>query len=98
MAALHQVLQLLGKLTAASAVIPLDLLTLCPLQVWLNSLLLDAKRHRRRLVRVSQARVRALTPWKDKACLLGGTSLGAISSFWETVITDAFLWGWDAVW
>ncbi|CAL8333814.1 unnamed protein product [Boreogadus saida] len=38
-----QFLQLLGKLAAASAVVPLGLLSLRPLQMWLNSLHLDAK-------------------------------------------------------
>ncbi|CAL8269035.1 unnamed protein product [Boreogadus saida] len=39
-------LQLLGKLTAASAVVPLGLLSLRPMQMWLNSLHLDPKWHR----------------------------------------------------
>ncbi|CAL8253634.1 unnamed protein product [Boreogadus saida] len=39
---------LLGKLTAASAVVPLGLLSLCPMQMWLNSLHLDPKWHRHR--------------------------------------------------
>ncbi|CAL8254546.1 unnamed protein product [Boreogadus saida] len=38
--------QLLGKLTAASAVVPLGLLSLRPMQMWLNSLHLDPKWHR----------------------------------------------------
>ncbi|CAL8388517.1 unnamed protein product [Boreogadus saida] len=39
---------LLGKLTAASAVVPLGLLSLRPMQMWLNSLHLDPKWHRHR--------------------------------------------------
>ncbi|CAL8255593.1 unnamed protein product [Boreogadus saida] len=46
-----QFLQLLGKLAAASAVVPLGLLSLRPLQMWLNSLPLDAKWHRQRRVK-----------------------------------------------
>ncbi|CAL8387529.1 unnamed protein product [Boreogadus saida] len=46
-----QFLQLLGKLAAASAVVPLGLLSLRPLQMWLNSLHLDAKWHRQRRVK-----------------------------------------------
>ncbi|CAL8253873.1 unnamed protein product [Boreogadus saida] len=42
---------LLGKLAAASAVVPLGLLPLRPLQMWLNSLHLDAKWHRQRRVK-----------------------------------------------
>ncbi|KAF3854444.1 hypothetical protein F7725_022499 [Dissostichus mawsoni] len=38
-----QFLRLLGGLTAASAVVPLGLLSLRPMQMWLNSLHLDAK-------------------------------------------------------
>ncbi|MEQ2191266.1 hypothetical protein XENOCAPTIV_025167, partial [Xenoophorus captivus] len=41
-------LQLLGKLTSATRVVPLGLLLLRPLQRWLNSFRLDAKLHRRR--------------------------------------------------
>ncbi|CAL8339408.1 unnamed protein product [Boreogadus saida] len=41
-------LQLLGRLTAASAVVPLGLLSLRPMQMWLNSLHLDPKWHRHR--------------------------------------------------
>ncbi len=48
-----QLLCLLGKLTATSAVIILGLLSLRPLQMWLNSLCLDARRHKHRKVRVS---------------------------------------------
>ncbi|CAL8282152.1 unnamed protein product [Boreogadus saida] len=41
-------LQLLGKLTAASAVVPLGFLSLRPMQMWLNSLHLDPKWHSHR--------------------------------------------------
>ena len=46
-----QFLQLLGKLTAASAVVPLGYCPSRPLQMWMNSLHLDAKWHRQRRVR-----------------------------------------------
>lgn len=46
-------LKLLGKLTAASMDVPLGLLSLCSLQVWVNGLGLDPKRHQGRMVMVS---------------------------------------------
>lgn len=53
-------LWLLGKLTAASTAIPSGLLSLRPLQMWLNGFRLDPKLHRCRLIAVSQACIRAL--------------------------------------
>ncbi|XP_034001039.1 uncharacterized protein LOC117494304 [Trematomus bernacchii] len=44
-------LRLLGKLTAASTVVPLGLLSLRPLERWLNGLHLDPKLHRHRKIR-----------------------------------------------
>ncbi|KAL7385096.1 hypothetical protein ABVT39_015405 [Epinephelus coioides] len=64
-------LRLLGKLTAASTAIPSGLLSLRPLQMWLNGFRLYPKLHRRRLITVSQACVRILAPWRDRAFLLG---------------------------
>jgi len=84
-----QFLRLLGGLKAASAVVPLGLLSLRPMQMWLNSLHLDAKWHRHRRVRVSQ---------RCLHYLLMGVPRGAISSRRETVTADAGLSGWGAVW
>ncbi|XP_056269652.1 uncharacterized protein LOC130193228 [Pseudoliparis swirei] len=91
-------LRLLGKLTAASAVIPLGLLSLRPLQRWLNSLHLEVTCHRHRRVEVSQQCLRALSPWRERAYLSGGVPMGMVPSRREVVTTDASLSGWGAVW
>ena len=75
-----QFLQLLGKLRAASTVVPLGLLSLQPLQMWLNSLHLDPKWHRHRKVRVSQRCLLSLSPWGKRPYLLAGVPMGAIPS------------------
>ncbi|XP_033996783.1 uncharacterized protein LOC117491055 [Trematomus bernacchii] len=93
-----QFLRLLGRLTAASAVVPLGLLSLRPMQIWLNSLHLDAKWHRHRRVRVSRQCLHSLSRWRNRAYLLMGAPMGAIPSRRETVTVDACLSGWGAVW
>ena len=93
-----QFLQLLGKLTAASAVVPLGLLSLRPLQMWMNSLHLDAKWHRQRRVRVTLQCLVSLSPWRERAYLAAGVPMGTIPARWELVTTDASLSGWGAVW
>ena len=93
-----QFLQLLGKLTAASAVVPLGLLSLWPLQMWMNSLHLDAKWHRQRRVRVTLQCLVSLSPWRERAYLAAGMPMGAIPARRELVTTDASLSGWGAVW
>ena len=75
-----QFLRLLGKLTAASTVVPLGLLSLRPLQMWLNSLHLDPKWHRHRKVRVSQRCLLSLSPWGKRPYLSAGVPMGAIPS------------------
>ena len=84
-----QFLQLLGKLTAASAVVPLDLLSLHPLQMWLNNLHLDPKWHRHRKVKVSQRCLFSLSPWTKRSYLSAGVPMGTIPSCRELVMTDA---------
>ena len=91
-------LRLLGKLTSISAVVPLGLLSLRPLQRWLNGFHLDAKRHRCRKLRVSQQCLLALAPWRDGAYMLRGVPMGSVPSRRETVTTDACPSGWGAVW
>ncbi|XP_030293378.1 uncharacterized protein LOC115593839 [Sparus aurata] len=91
-------LKLLGMLTAASMVIPLGLLSLRPLQVWVNTLHLDPKWHRGRRVRVSSPCCRALKPWRRRGYLVGGVPLGVTPARREVVETDASLLGWGAVW
>ncbi|XP_074506781.1 uncharacterized protein LOC141776850 [Sebastes fasciatus] len=91
-------LRLLGMLTAASMVVPLGLLSLRPLQIWVNGLHLDPKWHRGRSVRVSNSCCRTLKPWRSKVYLTTGVPLGVIPSRREVVETDASLLGWGAVW
>ena len=86
-------LQLLGKLAAASAVVPLGLLSLRPLQMWLNSLHLDAKWHRQRRVKVTLQCLVSLAPWRKRAYLEAGVPMGAIPARRELVTTDACLSG-----
>lgn len=91
-------LRLLGKLTSMTSVVPLGLLTLRPLQRWLNGFRLDAKWHRHRKLRVSQQCLLALAPWRDRAFLLSGVGLGVAPARREIITTDASLTGWGAVW
>ncbi|XP_077388987.1 uncharacterized protein LOC144026275 [Festucalex cinctus] len=91
-------LRLLGKLTSMTAVVPLGLLTLRPLQRWLNGFHLDAKWHRHRRLRVSRRCLLALAPWRERAFLLSGVPLGVAPARRETITTDASLTGWGAVW
>jgi len=93
-----QFLRLLGGLKAASAVVPLGLLSLRPMQMGLNSRHLDAKWHMHRRVRVSQRCLHSLSRWRDRAYLLMGVPRGAIQSRQDTVTADAYLSGWGAVW
>ncbi|XP_057686428.1 uncharacterized protein LOC130912382 [Corythoichthys intestinalis] len=91
-------LRLLGVLTSLTAVVPLGLLFLRPLQRWLNGFRLDARRHRRRLLRVSGRCVVALAPWRNGAFLLEGVPLGVAPVRRKVVTTDASRLGWGAVW
>ena len=91
-------LRLLGMLIAASALVPLGLLSLRPLQVWSNALGLDPERHSRRLVKISAQCRRWLEPWGRRQHLCQGVVLGSLPSRREIVVTDASLSGWGAVW
>lgn len=93
-------LRLLGKLTAASSVVPLGLLSLRPLQMWLNSLRLDPTRHSHRYigVQVSPQCLRSLRQWRDRSFIVRGVPLGSLPSRREVVFTDASSMGWGATW
>ena len=91
-------LRLLGMLISASALVPLGLLSLRPLQVWVNALGLDPKRHRKRVVRPSSQCRQFLEPWGRRQFLCQGVILGSLPSRRELVVTDASLTGWGAVW
>ncbi|CAL9683630.1 unnamed protein product [Knipowitschia caucasica] len=70
-------LRLLGMLIAASSVVPLGLLSLRPLQMWLNGLGLDPANpaHRRRRLLVSPRCMESLSRWRDEAFVLTGVAL-----------------------
>lgn len=91
-------LRLAGMLAAASAVVPLGLLSLRPLQIWMNGLHLDPKWHKCRKVWVSKRCLQALRPWRRRSHLVKGVPLGMIPSRREVVVTDSSLGGWGAVW
>lgn len=91
-------LRLLGKLTSVTRVVPLGLLSLRPLQRWLNSFHMDAKYHRHRKVKVTWQCLRALAPWKDRVYLTKGVPMGLVICRREVVTTDACSTGWGAVW
>ena len=78
-------------LTAASSVIPLGLLSLRPLQIWMNRLGLHPKHHRDKLVTVTTSFLRGLQPWKKRSFLTAGVRLGSIPSCREVVTTNASL-------
>lgn len=93
-------LSLLGKLTAAATVVPLGLLSLRPLQMWLNSLHLDPSRlaHRHKRVRVSHQCLMSLSKWRNATYITQGVPLGYLPSRREVVHTDASSTGWGATW
>lgn len=93
-------LRLLGKLTAASMVVPLGLLSLRPLQMWLNSQHLDPSRHTHRLRRlcVPLQCWDSLAQWRDRSYVTSGVQLGSLPSRREVVHTDASPTGWGATW
>lgn len=90
-------LQLMGKLTSVSTVIPLGLLYLRPLQIWLNGLGLHPQLHQHRSVQLSSHYLQHLRPWKDMEFLCKGVPLGSLPCRREVVVTDALLTGWGAV-
>ena len=91
-------LRLLGMLTSVTSIVPLGLLQLRPFQVWINGLHLDPRLHGSRKVRVSSQCLLALQPWRRRAYLAKGVTLGSISSRREVVVTDASPSGWGTVW
>ena len=87
-----------GRLPAGRRPSGLGLLSLWPLQMWMNSLHLDAKWHRQRRVRVTLQCLVSLSPWRERAYLAAGVPMGAIPACRELVTTDASLSRWGAVW
>ena len=91
-------LRLLGMLTSVSAVTPLGLLHLRPLQRWFNGLHMDPCLHRKVKVKVTRGCIVYLRRWRDNAFLLHGVPLGSVPARREVVTTDASTQGWGAVW
>lgn len=91
-------LQMMGKMTAMSSVVPLGLLYLRPLQIWISSLNLIPKLHQFKLVQLSRQCLRNLRPWGNRNFICRGVTVGSLPSRREVVVTDASLTGWGAVW
>ena len=91
-------LRLIGMLTSVSAITPLGLLHLRPLQRWFNALHMDPCLHRSVKVRVTRRCLVYLHQWRDNAFLLQGVPLGSVPARREVVTTDASLQGLGAVW
>lgn len=91
-------LQLLGKLTSVTQVVPLGLLSLRPFQRWLNGFHLDARIHRHRKIMVTGLCLRTLGPWRSRTFLARGVPMGTVVCRREVVTTDASSLGWGAVW
>lgn len=69
-----------SQTTSILAVVPLDLLSLLPLQRWLNSFHLDVRWQRCRRLRVSRQAALALNPWSGQAYMLKGVPVGSVPS------------------
>uniref|UniRef100_A0A672PIJ3 Uncharacterized protein n=1 Tax=Sinocyclocheilus grahami TaxID=75366 RepID=A0A672PIJ3_SINGR len=88
--------RMLGLMAAASPVLQLGLLRMRPLQHWLKPRVPShAWRHGRLQIRVSQACVSALTPWKNSRWMEQGMAMGMVHR--RTVTTDAYNSGWGAL-
>ncbi|XP_029963540.1 uncharacterized protein LOC115400030 [Salarias fasciatus] len=93
---LRDCLRLSGLMASSISVIPHGLLKMRDFQRWISSLRLDARRHLRRMVRVSPECLLALRHWRDPGIFSTGVPLGAVVMR-KTVTTDASLTGWGAV-
>lgn len=93
-------LRLLGMFVAASSVVPLELLSLRPMQMWLTGLQLDPIRftHRQQRIRVSPQCLESLSQWRDRRWVVKGVPLGSLPSRRKLVFTDASATGWCATW
>ncbi len=89
--------RMLGLMAAASPVLQLGLLRMRPLQRWLKPRVPhNAWRHGRLHIRVNQACVTALTPWKNPRWMKKGVSMGLVYNR-KVVTTDASNTGWGAL-
>ncbi len=86
--------RMLGLMAAASPVLQLGLLRMRPLQRWLKPRVPhNAWRHGRLNIRVNQACVTALTPWKNPRWMEKGVAMGLVHTR-KVVTTDASNTGW----
>ncbi len=86
--------RMLGLMAAASPVLQLGLLRMRPLQRWLKPRVPhNAWRHGRLHIRVNQACVTALTPWKNPRWMKKGVAMGLVHTR-KVVMTDASNTGW----
>lgn len=74
--------------------IPLGLHSLHSLQLWINGLGLDPKRHQNRIAIVSSGLVQSPELLEDRAHLCPGVCLARLSSHREILVTDSSLLGW----
>ncbi len=89
--------RMLGLMAAASPVLQLGLLRMRPLQCWLKPRVPhNAWRHGRLHIRVNQACVTALTPWKNPRWMEKGVAMGLVHTR-KVVTTDASNTGWGAL-
>ncbi len=89
--------RMLGLMAAASPVLQLGLLRMRPLQRWLKPRVPhNAWRHGRLHIRVNQACVTALTPWKNPRWMEKGVAMGLVHTR-KVVMTDASNTGWGAL-
>ncbi len=89
--------RMLGLMAAASPVLQLGLLRMRPLQRWLKPRVPHNAWHHGRLhIRVNQACVTALTPWKNPRWMEKGVAMGLVHTR-KVVTTDASNTGWGAL-
>ncbi len=89
--------RMLGLMAAASPVLQLGLLRMRPLQRWLKPRVPhNAWRHGRLHIRVNQACVTALTPWKNPRWMEKGVAMGLVHTR-KVFTTDASNTGWGAL-
>ncbi|KAK7916624.1 hypothetical protein WMY93_012385 [Mugilogobius chulae] len=87
--------RLQGLMASALVVIPLGCLYMRPFQTWVAAFHLDPARHAHKLVPVTTACVRALSPWRRQGFLSAGVPMGTVIAR-KVITTDASLRGWGA--
>ncbi len=75
--------RLLGRMAAASPVLPLGLLPMRPFLWWMRLLRICSTGPATRLIRVSRSCFRTLLIWRDPTFLRSGVRIGAIHRQWQ---------------